>query len=103
MASRILKSKWLGLGLTVVGVLQLLVAVGYLFIFGIHSRYNTFADLIAIIYSLLVLVLFALLGLIVSIKIALHYKNEEELGIAVFGIILNMLIVLAFFKLAFIL
>lgn len=103
IATKILKSKWLGLGLTGVGVLQLLVVVGYLFLFGAHSRHNAFADLVTVVYSLIALVLFALFGLFISIKLAILYKSEEELGIAVFGIILNMLIVIAFFKLTFIL
>lgn len=96
---KILKSKWLGLGLTGVGLVQLLVVFGYLYLFAKHSIHNIFGPLGYIFMSFIVLTGFAFLGLITSLKIALLYKNEEELGIAVFGILLNMLIIIAFVKL----
>lgn len=101
---RALQSKWLGLGLTGIGLAQLLVVFVYQLLFVVNDIGLSIFIILTIpfLYSVIVLVVFAFLGLIVSIKIALQYKNEEELGIAVFGIIINMLLIIAFVKLPFV-
>lgn len=86
---RILYSKWLGLGFSGLGILQFLLAAT-------HAFRNSLFSLPAIawaFYSFYALIVFALLGLATSFRLAFHYKNEQELGIAVFGILLNLMLI----------
>ncbi len=86
---RVIQSKWLGQGLSGLGILQFLLAAT-------NSFRNLWFSLPAIVwafYSFYALIVFALLGLAVSFRLAFHYKSEQELGIAVFGILINLMLI----------
>jgi hypothetical protein len=95
---RILQSKWLGLMLLALGVLQLLVALGYIWLFPNLVNQFPFQDLIIVVYAIIALAILILLSLVASLRLLFRHKNEEELGIAVFGLLLDVIILLFTFR-----
>jgi hypothetical protein len=95
---RILQSKWLGLMLLALGVLQLLVALGYIWLFPNLVNQFPFQDLIIVVYAIIALAILILLSLVASLRLLFRHKNEEELGIAVFGLLLDVIILLFTFN-----
>jgi hypothetical protein len=95
---RILQNKWLGLMLLALGVLQLLVALGYIWLFPNLVNQFPFQDLIIVVYAIIALAILILLSLVASLRLLFRHKNEEELGIAVFGLLLDVIILLFTFN-----
>jgi hypothetical protein len=91
---RILQNKWLGLMLLALGVLELLGALGYIWLFPNLANKYPFQDLIIVVYAIIVLAILVVLSLVASLRLLFRQKSEEELGIAVFGLLLDIIILL---------
>lgn len=94
----ILHSKWLGLMLLGLGILQMAGAVLYVWLFPHLTTKNPFQDLVIIVYAMIALAILVVLSLLASLRLLFRHKNEEELGIAVFGILIDLLAIAYFLK-----
>jgi len=95
---RILQNKWLGLWLLGLGILQMAGALGYIWLFPNLVNQFPFQDLIIVVYAIIALAILVVLSLLASLRLLFRHKNEEELGIAVFGILIDLLAIAYFLK-----
>ena len=76
----------------------MLGALGYIWLFPSLVNQFPFQDLIIVVYAVIALTILVVLSLIASLWLLIRHKNEEELGIAVFGILVDLLALASFFK-----